>query len=228
MIFPLSRRARIRLYTIVWIVAGILGWKLALRLGPDLASRNWKPGEGFFEAPAPAPGVFRFHAELLLRSGLGFPRALEGYLPEPGTDPNRRLQLEAMGWWKGKGWSPLALRYGTPEGAGLRLHLGRLVLDSVQSVTPARDYNGPVLCQVDYRVRWELPEDLKTLVLTRARSGLRLPERLGIQAPGGTEALQSTLVRSGLGWEIQDPDQVRRMLPGQAGGSRWAWMKPLL
>jgi hypothetical protein len=227
MIFPLSRRARTRIYLLVWALAAVLGWKLALRVGPDLMSRNWTPGDGFFEAPNPAPGAFRFHARLILEAELAFPRPLDGYLPDPG-DPNRRLQLEAMGWWKANTWSPLALRFGTPEGHGLRVRLGRLALDGVEGVTPARDYNGPVLCQVDYRVRWELPEDLKPLVQTRARNGLRLPERLGIDAPGGTTVYQSTLQRSGLGWSLQNGDQVRRMLPGQPGNRGLAWLAPLL
>src|SRR5690348_7602405 len=101
MIFPLSRRARTRLYLVVWLAAALLGWKLALRVGPDLMSRTWMPGAGFFEAPNPAPGLFRFHARFILEAELAFPRRLEGYLPEPGTDPSRRLQLETMGWWKG-------------------------------------------------------------------------------------------------------------------------------
>ncbi|HZU53918.1 MAG TPA: hypothetical protein VFF77_08485 [Holophagaceae bacterium] len=228
MIFPLSRRARTRLYLLVWVVAIALGWKLGLRYGPDLASRSWKPGAGFFEAQNPAPGAFRFHARLILEAELAFPRKLDGFLPEPGKDPNRRLQLEAMGWWKKEGWTPLALRQGQPEGHGLRVHLGRLLLDGVEGVTPARDYNGPVLCQVDYRARWDLPEDLKTLVLTRAHSGLRLPERLAIESPGGTEALQSTLERTGLGWKLQDADGVRKLLPGQPGGRSLSWLMPLL
>lgn len=228
MIFPLSRRARTRLYLLVGLAGAALGWKLGLRYGPDLASRSWKPGEGFFEAQHPAPGAFRFHARLILEAELAFPRTLEGFLPEPGKDPNRRLQLEAMGWWKGDGWTPRALRAGQPEGHGLRLPLGRLVLTGVEGVTPARDYNGPVLCQVDYRVRWDLPEDLKALVETRSHSGLRLPERLAIEVPGGTEALQSTLEREGLGWKLQDADRIRGVLPGQPGGRGWSWLAPLL
>ena len=228
MIFPLSRRARTRIYLVVWIAAALLGWKLALRVGPDLMSRNWKPGEAFFEAPNPAPGLFRFHARLILDAQLAFPRRLEGLLPEPGTDPSRRLQLEAMGWWKGNAWSPLALQHGKPEGHGLRLQMGRLMLDSVDAVTPARDYNGPVLCQVDYRVRWDLPEDLKNLALARARTGLRFPERLGIDTPGGTEVVQSTFERDGLGWKLQNPDEVRRLLPGQPGSLHLSWFMPLL
>lgn len=228
MIFPLSRRARTRLYLVVWVVILALGWKVGLRYGPDLASRSWKPGAGFFEAQNPAPGAFRFHAWLILEAELAFPRKLDGYLPEPGRDPNRRLQLEAMGWWKKDGWTPMALRQGQPEGHGLRVHLGRLLLEGVEDVTPARDYNGPVLCQVDYRARWDLPETLKTLVLTRSHSGLRLPERLAIETPGGTEVLQSTLVRAGLGWKLQDADGVRKLLPGQPGNRSLSWLKPLL
>lgn len=228
MIFPLSRRARTRLYLLVWLVAIALGWKLGLRYGPDLGSRNWRPGAGFFEAQAPAPGAFRFHARLILQAELDFPRRLEGYLPEPGQDPNRRLQLEAMGWWQKSGWTPLALSHGQPEGRGLRVQLGHLALDSVEGVTPARDYNGPVLCQVDYRVRWDLPEPLKGLVETRSHSGLRLPERLAIAAPGATEALQSTLEREGLGWKLQDAERIRGFLPGQPGGRGWSWLAPLL
>ena len=227
MIFPLSRRARIRIYTVVWIAAILLGWKLWLRMGPDLMSRNWKPGEAFFEAPNPAPGLYRFHARLILNAELAFPRRLEGYLPEPG-DPSRRLQLESMGWWSKGGWTPMALQHGQPEGHGLRLGLGRLVLDGVEGVTPARDYNGPVLCQVDYRLRWDLPENLKPLAQTQARTGLRFPERLGIAAPGGTLVVQSTFQRDGLGWKLQSPDEVRRMLPGLPGPSHLRWLMPLL
>ena len=227
MIFPLSRRARIRLYTVVWIAAILLGWKLWLRVGPDLMSRNWKPGEAFFEAPNPAPGLYRFHARLILNAELAFPHRLEGYLPEP-ADPSRRLQLEAMGWWKGGAWTPMALQHGRPEGHGLRLVMGRLLLDGVEGVTPARDYNGPVLCLVDYRLRWDLPEDLKPLVLVQARTGLRFPERLGIASPGGTQIVQSTFERDGLGWKLQNLDEVRRMLPGQPGSSHLRWLMPLL
>lgn len=228
MIFPLSRRARTRLYVVLWVAAGVMLWKVGLRVGPDLASRSWKPGAGFFESAAPAPGLFRFHARLILGAELGFPRQLDGYLPEPGNDLNRRLQLEAMGWWKGKEWTPLAYRYGIAEGHGLHLHLGRLALDDIESVTNARDYNGPVLCQVDYKVRWDVPMDLKTLVLTRSHSGLRLPERLAIEAPGGTQILQSTLERDGLGWKLQDAEALRKRLPGTPGGRGWFILKPLL
>jgi hypothetical protein len=228
MLFPLSRRARIRIYTVVWIMALLLGWKLALRVGPDLMSRNWKPGEGFFEAPNPAPGAFRLHARLILQAELAFPRRLEGFLPEPGSDPSRRLQLEAMGWWKGKSWTAMALTHGHPEGHGLHLSMGTLAMDRVESVTPARDYNGPVLCQVDYRVRWDLPEEMKALTLTRNRTGLRFPERLGIETPGGTAVFQSTLERAGLGWKLQNTDEVNRMLPGQPGGAHFHWLMPLL
>lgn len=227
MIFPLSIRAKRRIYGIGFLVLAPLGFKLWLRFGPELASRSWKPGQDFGGRNEAPEALFPFHAKLLLRSALGYPRQLEGLIPTPAAGSSAALQLEAMGWWSRGGWTPQALAKGHVVGHALALDMGRLLLEDVERPTPARDYNGPEMCQVDYWVRWEAPPELGELLRTHAITGLRPPARVEC-APGARMTLQATLVRDGLGWKLDDAQASRRELPGQAGAKTWAWLARIL
>lgn len=190
-------------------------WKLVLLEGPALTHL----GQG---AP---PALFRFHAHGLVLSELGYPRDLEGTVPAPHPGSNPSAQLQLMGWWDGRAWTAKALAQGRLSGRDLKVRLGHLTLTDVQEVTPARDYNGPSMCQVDYRVRWELPQDQAEPFRVQALVGLRLPP--GLRMPGQELAQQVTLERTALGWRVQEASQVRHSAAG-VGRTRWAWLRWLL
>jgi hypothetical protein len=218
MALNLNRRTRQILWAIAFIVGIPFTTKLVLRYGPSAMAGSGRP----------APGLFGFHANAILRAELGYPRQIEGYLPPPNRGSSEAVQLTGMGLWDGHNWTAQALNMGTLEGRGLRVQVGRLSLDSMEEATPARDYNGPQLCQVDYLVKWSLPEELSDLVSKRKLIGLRLPTPIGMEGPGAVAHLQVTLERSGLGWKLQDPDRMRAGVPGRPLSRGWAWLSPLL
>ena len=180
-------------------------WFATLRFGPALSVVG---------RAEPAPAVFAFHARGLLQSQLGYPRTLEAHLPAPAPGSNEEAQLRLMGFWTGREWSAKALGYGRVEGRALKLLAGRLEVAEVSGVTTARDYNGPLLCQVDYRVRWAYRDELDEFMRVKGLVPYQLPRNLGIQAPGGVASRQVTLERKGLGWSVQDADEVRRREAG--------------
>jgi hypothetical protein len=225
---PLSRTTKRRILAIglpLLLFGGLKGWML---WGPSMPGYWAKAldamGKSTPVPPAP-PALFPWHAELLLKSELGFPRKLEGFLPTPEPGTNAHAQLKGMGWWDGAHWTPLAQDLGTPEGRGLRLRMGELKVVSVETPTPARDYNGPELCQVDYRVKWEMPAELANLMAVDRLVGLRLPPRLEIQQPGGEADQQITLQRAGMGFRLWKGEEVRAELPGRPAKGRawWRW-----
>jgi len=181
-------------------------WFGTLRFGPALA------GVGRTE---PVPGVFAFHAKGLLLAQLGYPRQLEAVLPAPAPGSNEDAQLRLMGFWTGRDWSDKAHGYGRVEGRTLRLLAGRLDGVEIVGVTPARDYNGPTLCQVDYRVRWTYNGELDEFMRVKGLVPYQLPRNLGIPAPGGIGLKQVTLERKGLGWTIQDAAELREREAGR-------------
>lgn len=225
--FPLSLRARRRILWVCGLAIFCMGTKLWLRFGPELMSRSYMPGPEFNQRSSTPPGLFRFHARAIVKSELGYPRRLEAYLAAPEQDTPGAAQLRAMDWWDGHGWTAKAKSFGEPEGRGLRIPAGEVVLDRVEEVTPSRDYNGPQMCQADYFVRWELPADRQSLIATRNLPGLRLPDRFDFHLPGERQAQQATLVRDGLGWTMQDAELNRRRLPGHPSKGL-AWLAPLL
>ncbi|HJU83373.1 MAG TPA: hypothetical protein VJ600_04115 [Holophagaceae bacterium] len=226
-IFPLSLRARHRIFWVCGLATAAFTAKLWLRFGPDVMSRSYRPGPDFSERVTTPPGAFRFHALGILKAELGYPRRLEGFLPAPEPGSNEAALLKAQDWWNGKGWTAKARGYGEPDGHGLRIPLGELVLGGVDGVSPARDYNGPEMCQVDYGVRWEVPAQVQSLVSTRNLPGLRLPEHFDFRLPGERRSFQATLVRNGMGWSLQDADLTRAAIPGHPGRS-WAWLSVVL
>lgn len=194
-----------------------LVWKGVLLLGPGLALR----GEG---AP---PALFRFHAKGLILAELEYPRDLEATIPAPPTGSNQAAQLQLMGWWDGKVWTQKGLAKGRTGGRDLRVRLGHLSIAEVQEVTPARDYNGITLCQVDYRVRWDLPDSEAELFRLQPLVGLRPPAGLPLRMPGQMLVQQVTLERVPWGWKVQDSTKVRGHAPG-LGRNWWSWVRWLL
>ena len=182
-------------------------WFSTLRFGPALAAL------GHVE---PAPAVFAFHARGLVLAQRGYPRQLEAFLAAPAPGSNEDAQLRLMGFWTGKEWSPKARSYGRVEGRAIKLLAGRLELVEVTGVTPARDYNGPQLSQVDYRVRWAYAGELDEFTRVKGLVPYQLPRNLGIPKPGGEATRQVTLELKGLGWSVQDAEEVRKREAGLA------------
>jgi hypothetical protein len=175
-------------------------WFSTLRFGPALAALG---------RSEPAPAVFGFQARGLLLAQLGYPRTLEASLPPPAPGSNEDAQLRLMGYWTGREWSAKALSSGRLDGKALKVSAGKLDIIEIVGVTPARDYNGPQLCQVDYRVRWTYKGELDEFMRVRELVPYHLPRNLGIQKPGGVAAKQVTLERKGLGWSVQDAEELR-------------------
>lgn len=222
---PLTRTAKRRLLLALALlgpVALLKGW---MAFGPTWPERwaGWKDAVGISSPQVKAsPAVFPWHARLVLRADLGFPRRLEGYLPAPVEGSTAALQLKGMGLWDGRAWTPVALALGPAEGRGLRVGLGVLDLDHVADISPSRDYNGPELCQVDYWVRWDLDGPGADLVRVERLIGLRRPVGLSITEPGGQADQQLTLERAGLGWRVWRTEQAGTLVPGRpARGKAW-------
>lgn len=225
---PLSRTVKRRILAIglpLLILGGLKGW---MYWGPSLPGQ-WSKVQDAMGRSTPVPGappaLFSWHAELVLKSELGFPRTLEGFLPAPERGTDASNQLRGMGWWDGSHWTPTALEFGTPEGRGLRLGMGKLLVEEVETPSPSRDYNGPELCQVDFKVRWTLPTELFPLLSHERMLGLRRPTYLEIEHPGGVAMQQVTLERSGLGFRLWKADDVRALVPGRPtkGRAWWRW-----
>lgn len=178
-------------------------WFGFLRFGPSLAHR-----------PGPAPALFAFHARGLVQAQLGYPRILEATLLAPAPGSNEAVQLRLMGFWSGKEWTAKARGYGRVEGSALKLIAGRLALGEVVAVTPARDYQGSVLCQVDLRMRWIYQGELDEFLRVKGLVPVQLPRNLGIAKPGGEVVRQLTLARRGLGWTVVDAAELREREPG--------------
>lgn len=225
---PLNRAWKRRVVMGVWMLGLPLVWKGFLRVGPGLptALNRARNALGMAAEPdRPGPALFRRHAAMLLQAELAFPRGLEGYLPapEPGTPAHQ--QLMGLGLWSGTGWTDQALALGVAEGRGLRPRLGKLVLARVGEVSPSRGYNGPELCQVDFFVRWDLGDAPSELIRTAGLVGLRWPEGLSMERPGGEADQQITLERTVLGWRVWRPETLQ--IPGRPSRGR-AWLTFLL
>jgi hypothetical protein len=225
---PLSRTVKRRIFALGLPLLLASGFKAWMYWGPRVPGQ-WSKVQDAFGKTTPVPGappaLFPWHAELILKSELGFPRALEGFIPMPEKGSNAAIQLMGMGWWDGTHWTPKAVQFGTPEGRGLRLPLGTLSVAEVEQPTPARDYNGPELCQVDFKVRWELEEELYRVMQVEHLIALRRPARLEIEHPGGIAPQQITLERNGMGFQVWKVDDVRAELAGRPtkGRSWWRW-----
>ncbi len=196
----------------------LLAWKLAWVVGPRWAGSATGQGTA-------APALFRFHARMILKSTLGYPRQLDATIPAPAQGSNASAQLQLMKFWDGKNWGPEALKTGHVEGKSLKIPAGKLVFVDVVEVTPARDYNGPVMCQVDYRVRWEFDEASRGLFQHRQLIDLRMPRGLTIGGPGQELSKQVTLERQswwGPQWTLQDAAQWQSQEAGRASeGLAW-------
>ncbi len=225
---PLNRAWKRRITLGLWILGLPLVWKLALRVGPAVPPlwNSAKDSVGVKAGPAhPGAALFRPHASWLIQAELGFPRKLEGYLPPPEPGTPAQQQLMGLGLWSGSQWTDRALALGVAEGRGLRPHLGQLLLARVEDVSPSRDYNGPELCQVDYWVTWEGDSSTRELVRTARLVGLRLPDGLSVDQPGGETDQQITLERTLLGWRVWRPEALQ--VPGRPSRGR-AWLTFLL
>jgi hypothetical protein len=196
-------------------LGALLLWRGILMWGPGLAHR----GEGL------PPAMFRFQARGLIKAYLDYPRQVEGYLPAPGRGTGPAAQLALMGWWDGHTWTPKALKRGRLEGTGLQVRLGRLEVVGIAEVTPVRDYNGPQLCQADYRVRWETSLFDQELLKADRLVGLRYPK--GLRTPGEELPLQVTLERTPFSWAVQDARALAASGSGP-GSKGWAWLRWLL
>jgi hypothetical protein len=211
---------RLRTLGLSILLAGIaiVLLKLVLLWGPWLLSSRQRP----------VAAMFPLHARALILAELGYPRALEGFLPAPPPGSGAALQLGGMGLWDGRAWTSKALALGSVEGRGLRVRMGSLVLAGMGDISPCKaSSSGSGLCTAFFRVRWDVGSDLKELVRTRLITGLSLPDRLGLSAPGGEEQVSLTFERKPLGWRLQNADGWRRQLPGRASG-RWVWLSSLL
>ena len=200
------------------VIAVLLGWKLIWVYGPRIAGSGAGKGNA-------APAIFKVHAKLLLKSSIGYPRQVEATIPPPETGSNASAQLQLMKFWDGRDWGPEGLRIGRVEGRSLKVPAGRLVFVEVLDVAPARDYNGPVRCQVDFRVRWDFDEAARDLFAKRHLINLRLPKGLGSSAPGQEISRQVTLERVawwGPQWVLQDAAQWQAAEPGRPSeGLAW-------
>jgi len=200
------------------LIAVLVGWKLVWIYGPRIV------GSATGKESA-APAVFKFHAKVLLKSNLGYPRQVEATIPAPEAGSNASAQLQLMRFWDGKNWGPEALRIGHVEGRSFKVPAGQLVFVDVLDVTPARDYNGPVMCQVDYRVRWDFDETARDLFAKRQLINLRLPKGLGSSTPGQELSKQVTLERVawwGPQWILQDAAQWQAAEAGRPSeGLAW-------
>ncbi len=200
------------------VVAVLLGWKLVWVFGPVIAGKANGSGSA-------APALFKVHAKVLLKATLGYPRQLEATIPVPESGSNASAQLQLMKFWDGKNWGPEALKVGRVEGRALKVPAGKLIFTDVVEVTPARDYNGPVMCQVDYRARWEFDEAARDLFAHRQLINLRLPKGLGGSTPGQEISKQVTLERVawwGPQWILQDAAQWQTQESGRPSeGLAW-------
>lgn len=208
--FPGPNWKRRAILAAVVLLAPVL-WKVGLRVAPSLTHR----GEGT------PPAMLKFQALALIKGSLGYPRPVEGALPKPAKGSGAAAQLALMGWWDGHTWTPKALARGRVSGQELKVGLGHLALVGVVDVTPSRDYNGPQLCQADYRVRWDVPESEAELLRARSLVGLRNPK--GLQTPGEELFQQVTLERTFLGWKVQDAAGLDGAGAGR-GRALWAWL----
>ncbi|MBL0314018.1 MAG: hypothetical protein IPP78_15260 [Holophagaceae bacterium] len=207
-----------RLIRLGLLITVLIGWKAIWIYGPRLV------GSATGKTNA-APAIFKVHAKILLKSTLGYPRQVEASIPAPETGSNASAQLQLMKFWDGKNWGPEALRTGHVEGHSLKIPAGQLVFMEVLDVTPARDYNGPVMCQVDYRVRWDFDETARDLFAKRQLINLRPPKGLGSSTPGQELSKQVTLERVawwGPQWILQDAAQWQAAEPGKPSeGLAW-------
>lgn len=195
------------------LFAAWLLWKAVLLQGPALAHQ----GTG---AP---PALFKFQARGLIQAEVGYPRGLEATIPAPQKGSNAAAQLQLMGLWDGRVWTQKGVALGHLGGRDLKVRLGHLALARIQEVTPARDYNGATMCQVDYRARWVLPDAEAELLRLQPLTGLRLPAGVPLRMPGQELDQQVTLERTGLGWKVQDVSKVRGEAPGE-GRRLWVWL----
>lgn len=207
------------------LLGGFKGWMLWGPAFPAWWSKAQDAVGRSTPVPSAPPALFPWHAELLLKSELGFPRTLEAMVPAPAKGSNAALQLGGMGWWDGNHWTAKALEHGSAEGRFLRVRVGQLVVAEVDPPSPARDYNGPQLCQVDFKVRWDLPAELSGLIATERIVGLRRPEALPVDQPGALAVQQVTFEKKGLGFRLWKGDEVRAALPGRPAKGRawWRW-----
>lgn len=182
-------RGLLRAVVLILLSAALfVGWRAFLRFGPQ-----WQESG--------KQGMYTFHAKLLLRQRLDFPRpAAEATLPVPPAPmTSADVQLRLMEWWDGKSWSPAALAQGEPTKQALKLRTGQLVLVGVSRVSPVETAGGEALCRIRADVRWDVPEGLQELVRVKEIVQLRLPKGL---APGQTVPITCVFARRGWRWEL--------------------------
>lgn len=223
---PLTRAWKRRILLVLWPLGLLTVANLGLRFGPGLpeAWNSARDSMGLKAVPPKLPpALYPWHAGLLIKAELGFPRRLEGYLPAPEPGSMAHMQLMGMGLWSGKGWTEKALGLGDAEGRGLRPRLGQLLFARVGEASPSRDYNGLELCQVDYWVTWKVGDEVRELIRVGPMVGLRRPEGLSVELPEGEADQQLTLERSGLGWRVWKLESLQNAIPGRPSRGR-TWM----
>lgn len=208
----------------------ILAWVAALLALPLLWKLGWAYGPALARNPdGSQPALFTFKAKAILMAELGFPRTLELTLPPPEPLSNAAAQLQLMGYWDGRGWTPKGTALGRVEGRSLKVDAGTLDLEAVERVgaaTPEPDpeKTGVVRAEVSYRLRWTFNPRLQDLYQHRALVPLHPPRGLRLDAPGKTLTERVQLVRRGLSWTVEtDPAGPRRPEVGTRN-SRWAWL----
>jgi hypothetical protein len=217
----MSRRAvRSRLFTwasrILLVLGVLVAWKAFWRFGPGILAPSGKPG----------PALFAKQARLILTAGLVYPRPLEATVPAPAPASNAAIQLKLMGLRDGAGWTMKALQSGRVEGKDLKVRAGALDLLSITGVGPQQEVDGRETCKVDYRVRWELPDEDRELWNVKHLVDLRPPKGLDVASPGQEARRQATLVRQGWRWACAEdgPPGKRGLSPGDWRRDWPAWI----
>jgi len=87
------------------------------------------------------------------------------------------VQLRLMKWWDGgngcrKRWPTANLQ------GRLRLHAGELTLVDITHVGSAETQDDQTICRVQFKVRWDVPQDLQNSASEGDRQ-YPLPERIG-------------------------------------------------
>jgi hypothetical protein len=190
-------------------------WKAAWRFGPGLVGGS-----------TTSPAIFALHARVLLKANLAFPRRVEALLPAPEKGTSAEAQLRLMGLWDGKAWTAKAASTGRIEGRHLRVPAGRIDFARIAAISEEKVEGDRRTCRIDYRIRWDWPDQDRELLRVAAIIGLKTPAPAGFQAPGLEAPRALVLEREGWGWRLQEPRASQRELGG--GDSRWSWLARFL
>lgn len=203
---PQFRRNRFR-RLLFWILGLLLvgvSWKAFWRFGPGLAGPS---------------ALFGLQARVILLANLGPPKRVEASLPAPEKGSSAEAQLRLMELWDGRTWSGKATAAGRVEGRQLRVPAGRIEFVRIAAISPEAVEEGKTICRIDYRVRWNWPDQDRELQRVAAIVGLRAPAPAGFATPGQESGRVLVLERDGWGWRAREPRPGR----SEPGGRDRLW-----